>query len=189
MSEKYKTTEKDSAYFITFTIIEWLNVLQDDSYKMILVNAIKFYQQKRGLIVYAYCIMPNHVHIIAQSNGEETLSEVLRDLKKYTSKEIAGKLESEPDNASQLAIKIFVIAGKRLKRITKYKVWQDGNHAIVLYSNKIIWQKLNYIHNNPVKAGIVLKEEDYLFSSARNYAELSSLIDVELLTREINKAK
>ena len=185
MSEKYKTTEKEKGYFVTFTIVEWLNVFQDDAYKMILVDAIKFYQQKQRLIVFAYCIMPSHVHMIAQSNGEERLSDVLRDLKKFTSKEFAKKLEEASDNASKLALKIFIIAGKRLKRISKYKVWQDGNHPMMLFNNKIIWQKLNYIHNNPVKAGIVLKAEDYMFSSARNYAELSSFIDVELLSREM----
>jgi len=189
MSEKYKTSEPDRAYFVTFTIVEWLNVLADDEGKMIIINSLKHYQQSRGLTLYAYCIMPNHVHLIAQSNGKEFLSAVLRDLKKQTSKEIAGQLKNRDDNESKIAIEIFANEGRRLKRISKYKVWQDGNHPILLYSNKFIQQKLDYIHSNPVKAGLVVNPEDYLYSSARNYAGLEALIDIELLTIEWKTVK
>ena len=179
MSEVYKTPEKEKAYFVTFTIIEWIKILQDDSFKMIIVNAIKYYQNNRGVIIYSYCIMPNHVHLILQSNGEETVSEVLRDLKKFTSKEIIRKLKENESN--EPILKKFKQAGYGLRRIKNYKVWIDGNHAKVLFSNYFIRQKVNYIHNNPVKAGIVENPVDYLFSSARNYCDLESPIDVVLL--------
>ncbi len=185
MSEKYKTADKEKAYFVTFTIVEWQKVLQEDSYKLIIINAIKFYQQNRGLLIYAYCIMPNHVHLIAQSNGTESLSEVLRDLKKFTSREIVKKLNVENNTFAKKTMSVFRKEGERLKRIKKYKVWQDGNRPIVLFSNKFIWQKLNYIHNNAVEAGIVIKPEDYMYSSARNYADLNNLFDVELISREL----
>jgi REP element-mobilizing transposase RayT len=189
MSEKYKTAETEKPYFVTFTITEWIKVLQDDSTKMIIVDAIKYYQKNRGLIINAYCIMPNHVHIIAQSNGDETLSAVLRDLKKYTSKAIAKKLEIENSDEGNKALNVFIDTGKKLKRIKKYKVWQDGNRPMVLYSNKFIWQKLEYIHNNPVEYGLADVVEDYLFSSARNYAEMDSVLDVELLTIEMKTVR
>jgi putative transposase len=187
MSEIYKTPEKEKAYFVTFTIVEWIKVLQDVEYKMILVNAIKFYQQNRGLLVYAYCIMPNHIHMIIQSNGEETVSEVLRDLKKFTSKEIIKKLQTGGKNESILSE--FRKAGEKLKRIKNYKVWQDGNQAKVLYSNKFIWQKLNYIHNNPVKAGLAERPEEYMFSSVRNYMDLDGFIDVIRIAQELITVK
>lgn len=183
MSEIYKTPEKEKAYFVTFTIVEWINVLQDVEYKMIIVNAIRFYQQNRGLLVYAYCIMHNHVHLIIQSNGEETVSEVLRDLKKFTSKEIIKKLQTEGKNEAILSE--FRKAGEKLKRIKNYKVWQDGNHAKVLYNNKFIWQKLNYIHNNPVKVGLAERPEEYMFCSVRNYMDLDGVIDVILIAKEL----
>ena len=189
MSEKYKTAEKDKAYFVTFTIVEWLKVLQEDSFKMIVINALKFYQQNRGLLVYAYCIMPNHVHMIVQSNGTESVSEVLRDLKKYTSKEISKKLDADNSAFAKNALNVFRKEGERLKRIKKYKVWQDGNRPMVLFTNKFIWQKLNYIHNNAVEAGLVIKPEDYMYSSARNYADLNSVLDIELISRELITVK
>ncbi len=189
MSEKYKTAEKEKAYFVTFTITEWIKVLQDDTVKIIIVDAIKYYQLKRALVIYAYCIMPNHVHLIAKSDGKDSLSEILRDLKKFTSKAITKKLEIENSLEGNKALKMFLYAGKDLKRIKKYKVWQDGNRPMVLYSNKFIWQKLDYIHNNPVEAGIVENAEDYLFSSARNYTEMENVLDIELLTREMKTVR
>lgn len=163
--------------------------MQDDSNKMIIVDAIKFYQQHRGLIIYAYCIMPNHVHLMAQSNGKETLSAVLRDLKKYTSKAMIKKLEKENNVEANKALTIFKEAGEKLKRIKNYKVWQDGNRPMVLYTNKFIWQKINYIHNNAVEAGLVSIPEDYMFSSARNYSELNSLLEIDLISRELITVK
>ena len=71
----------------------------------------------------------------------------------------------------------------------KYKVWQDGNRPMVLFTNKFIWQKLNYIHNNAVEAGLVIKPEDYMYSSARNYADLNSVLDIELISRELITVK
>jgi len=189
MSEKYKTTDKDKAYFVTFTIVEWLNVMQEDNYKMIIVNSIKHCQENRGITLFAYCIMSNHVHLIIQSNGKESVSDVLRDLKKHTSKEISKRLETDDSQATQKMLAIFKNEGTRLKRIKKCKVWQDGNRPMALYSNKFIWQKLDYIHYNAVKAGIVQNPEEYMYSSARNYAELSSVLEIVMLTREWKTVK
>jgi REP element-mobilizing transposase RayT len=93
MSEKYKTHNPDGAYFVTFTIVEWLKVFEDDSYKQIIIDNIRFYQETRGLIVYAYCIMPDHVHMIIQSGSNYSVSKVLRDLKKFTSRAMSGNLK------------------------------------------------------------------------------------------------
>ena len=126
---------------------------------------------------------------MAQSNGKETLSAVLRDLKKYTSKAMIKKLEKENNVETNNALTIFKEAGEKLKRIKNYKVWQDGNRPMVLYTNKFIWQKINYIHNNAVEAGLVSIPEDYMFSSARNYAELNSLLEIDLISRELITVK
>jgi hypothetical protein len=72
-----------------------------------------------------------------------------------------------------------------LKREQEYKLWQDGNHAKVIYTNEFFYEKLNYIHQNPVQDMIVDKPEEYLFSSARNYAELSNLLDIILETTQL----
>ncbi len=182
MSDKYKIFKGDDAYFVTFTIVDWIKVLAEGSYKHLILNAIKFYQKNRGLVVYGYCIMPNHMHMIVQATGDNTISEILRDLKKFTSRAITKKLEDEKQEGYIEILNRFRAAGEPLKRIKNYKVWQDGNRAELLYSNKFFMQKLHYIHNNPVKAGLCTNPWDYPFSSATNYSETESLLDVELLS-------
>lgn len=181
MSEKYKTTEKDKGYFVTFTVTEWEKVLLDDDFKIIVTDAIRHCQLNRDLLLYAYCIMPNHVHLIVQSDGKESVSEILRDLKKHTSKEIVKKLQSSSTPENKRILSVFKAAGEKLKRIKGYKVWIDGNRPVVLFSNKFIWQKLQYIHDNPVSAGLASGQLDYKFCSARNYAEMKGVLDVHLI--------
>ena len=182
MSDKYKIQKGDASYFVTFTITDWIRVLADDSFKIIVIDSIRYCQQHKGLQVYGYCIMPNHVHMIIQATGEGSVSDILRDLKTFTSKAITKKLELEKPDGYEIILARFAEAGKPLKRIKKYKVWQDGNMAEWLYSNRFILQKLNYTHNNPVKAGLCSEPWDYAFSSATNYAEKTSLLEVKLLS-------
>ncbi|MBL7905423.1 MAG: transposase [Bacteroidales bacterium] len=87
--------------------------------------------------------MPNHVHMIVQAKGDNTISEILRDLKKYTSRAISKKVEDEKQEGFVELLDQFRNAGEPLKRIKNYKVWQDGNRAELLFSNKFFMQKLN----------------------------------------------
>ena len=75
----------------------------------------------------------------------------------------------------------FSFAAKKSPKNKNFKIWKEGNHAIELYTEQVTWQKLKYIHRNPVVEKIVAKEEDYLFSSARNYYNLSNVLDINCL--------
>ena len=185
MSDKYKVFQGDEAYFVTFTIIEWLKVLENDGYKRIIIDSIQYCQTSKGLIVYGYCIMPNHVHMIIQAVGTYTVSEILRDLKKFTSRAIVRKFEEEKPEGYVIMLNYFLEAGKPLKRIKKYKVWQDDNRTKLIYSNKFLYEKLNYIHNNPVEYGLCISPWEYKYSSAVNYAGNEGVINVELLSPEL----
>lgn len=182
MSDKYKIFIGDDAYFVTFTIIDWIKVLADDHFKMIIIDSIKYCQLNKGLQVFAYCIMPNHAHMVVQAAGDESISDILRDMKTHTAKVIAKKLEEEKPERYEEILAKFVAAAKPLKRIKKHKVWQDGNQAKLIFSNKFLMEKLNYIHNNPVEYGLCNAPWEYTFSSATNYADKPSLIDIILLS-------
>jgi REP element-mobilizing transposase RayT len=110
--------------------------------------------------------------------------DTLRDFKKFTSKKLLQNIIEEPESRREWLLEHFSKACSHLKRDQEYKVWQDGYHAEEVFSNKFIYQKLNYIHENPVKEKIVENPEDYLFSSAKNYAFLPSLLHVELIPQE-----
>ena len=124
--------------------------------------------------------MPSHLHLIARAGGKYTLSDIMRDFKKYTSKAILQQIINQPESRREWMLEYFKKAGENYKAIKNYKFWQDGNHAEIIVSNKFFDQKLNYIHHNPVEELIVQKPEDYWFSSARNYAELDSFLDIVL---------
>lgn len=164
------------------TIVGWIDVFTRSEQKSALVDSLKYCQRNKGLIIYAYCLMPSHLHMICQADDGHSLKAILRDFKEFTSKQIIRIAGEQSESRREWMLTAFQQACCHLKRHQKYKVWQDGNHAMELYSNRFIWQKLEYIHHNPVKDLIVEKPEEYLFSSARNYAELDSFLDVCLLT-------
>jgi REP element-mobilizing transposase RayT len=183
MSRKYKIRDQDKLYFVTFTVIHWLDVFIWREYRDIFLDSIRFCQKNKGLEVCAYVIMGSHVHMIIGRNAEPSLVGIIRDVKKYTSTKIVQVIaENQQESRTELFIWLFRRAGKSNRHNTNIQFWQRHNHPVELSTNEIIQQRLDYIHNNPVEAGIVLSPEDYLYSSALNYADLpEKLIEVILI--------
>ncbi len=171
----------DKGYFITITTVGWLDVFTRLRQKYVIIDSIKYCQKHKGLEVYAYCIMSNHIHMLCKAEENYILSDIIRDLKKFTSKKIIKTILEHSESRREWMLDYFSNACKHLKRRQEYKVWQDGYHAEVVNTNRFIKQKINYIHNNPVKDKIVSAPEDYVFSSARNYADLDYELEVVLL--------
>ncbi|MCK4569984.1 MAG: transposase [Bacteroidales bacterium] len=185
MSEKYKIHDHDKPYFITMTVVGWIDVFTRKNHKLLIVNSLKHCQKYKGLEIFAWCLMPSHFHMIARAGAKQSLSEILRDFKKYTSKKIVDQIIEEHESRRNWMLAYFKHSGKYIKRIQEYKVWQDGNHAEIIYSPAFFYNKLNYIHKNPVKDMTVSREEDYWFSSARNYAERDYLLEVILESSQL----
>ena len=168
-------------YFLTLTVVDWVDVFTRPVYKHIIVDSLKYCQEQKGLVLYAWCLMSNHLHLIASNKEGAHLSDILRDFKKFTSKQILKTVQEVNESRKNWMLNRFEYAGKYDKKIEDYKFWQDGNEAKELVTNDFMEQKLDYIHNNPVAAEIVEEPEHYLFSSARNYAGLPGLLDVEFI--------
>ena len=183
MSTKYKATIVGEAYFITVTIVNWIDVFTRLRQKYVILNALKYCQRERGLEIYAYCLMSSHLHMLCKASEREPLSNVIRDFKKFTSKRIIQTILEHPESRREWLLFSFKQACAHLKRKQQYKVWQTGYHAEHIYSNRFIKQKIRYIHRNPVVEKIVSNPEDYWFSSARNYAELDN--DLEIFRLEL----
>ncbi|MBN8643483.1 MAG: transposase [Flavobacteriales bacterium] len=181
MSTKYKATNTEEAYFITITTVGWIDVFTRLNQKEIIIKALNYCQQNKGLEIYAYCLMSSHIHLLCKATNGYVLSDVMRDFKKFTSKNIIKAIINEPESRREWLLDYFQKACKHLKREQQFKVWQDGYHAEIVETNWFIKQKVNYIHNNPVKDKIVQFPEDYYFSSARNYAGLQNDLEVILL--------
>jgi len=180
MSTGYQIKDQSAAYFVTLQVVEWVDVFTRKQYKDIVIGNLKYCQQNKGLVVFAYVIMSNHIHMIVQSEAE-SLSDTLRDFKSYTSKTLLSAIDDRKESRRRWMLDVFEKAAGNHKRNSKYQLWAHENHAVHIYSDTFVRQRLEYIHMNPVRAGIVDKPEDYLYSSARNYAELDSVMPIELL--------
>ena len=170
MSEKYKVGDSEIPHFITTTIIDWVDLFTRSIYKDLVLESLQHCITQKGLIVYAYCIMPSHLHLITATNGKLKLPEIIRDFKKYTSKQLIAHINHVSESRRFWLLKKFAYAANRGKRGSKYKVWQDGFHPEELINNEMMQQKLDYIHQNPVKDGFVFKAEDWVYSSASFYS-------------------
>ena len=181
MSTKYKALTTEEAYFITITVVDWIDIFTRLSQKKVIIDSLKYCQQNKGLEIYAYVIMSSHIHLLCKGTDGFILSDIIRYFKKFTSKKIIQTIIQEPESRREWLLASFKKACAHLKRNQDYKVWQDGYHAEHIYSNSFIKQKIDYIHNNPVEEKIVSLPEHYYFSSARNYAEMENDLDVILL--------
>jgi putative transposase len=179
----------DKTYFLTCTVVDWIDVFTRRNHKMAILNALKYCQQNKGLNIYAWCLMPSHLQMVVNTEKEYQLADVMRDFKKFTSKKIISLIQNEEESRREWMLSRFEYEGKFNKKIKYYKFWQDGNHAIELYTEKVTWQKIDYIHQNPVKEMFVLNPEDYYFSSARNYWGLDAPLDVICLAPMVKTVK
>lgn len=158
-----------------------VDVFTRKEYKDILIDCFDFCRKKKGLELYAYVIMTNHIHSIAIAKKPNRLSDIIRDFKKFTASQLLPVFQSPQESRRDLKMKRFEFAASEHKRNSHYQLWTHENHPIELFTEKVTRQKLNYTHNNPVRAGIVADPEDYLYSSARNYCGLPRVLEVDLL--------
>lgn len=178
MSTSYKFDNPDGIYFVTFTIVQWVNVFTRAAYFDIILESLKYCQREKGLQLHAWCIMTNHVHLIISRNGNNKLSGIIRDFKKFTSSKIIQEIQDSAESRRNWMLWIFRSAGQKNPNNKNYQFWQQNNHPEELVSNKFIDQKLEYIHNNILKTGVVENPEDYLYSSARDYAGMKGLLPI-----------
>lgn len=182
----YKIRNKKEIHFVTFAVevpiaIGRVDVFTRKEYRDIIVESLRFCQKEKGLLLHGWCIMSNHIHLIASAKNEN-LSDILRDFKKFTSKQIiAAIIKNEMESRKEWMLSIFEAQAQKNSHNVNYQFWRQDNQPKELYSPAFTVQKLNYIHNNPVEAGLVEKAEDYLYSSARNYVHGNDSGLVEIL--------
>ncbi len=180
--DRYLISQQNDPYFVTFTVVDWVDVFTRLVYKQIITNNLTFCIENKGLEVWAWCLMSNHLHAVLRAKEGQELSGIIRDYKKFTSKAIVEAIQTEPESRREWMLHRFEHAGKLDSRITHNKFWDESNHAIHLNPHypALSKQKISYIHDNPVRAGIVENSEDYLYSSARDYSGKNGLIKVNM---------
>jgi len=180
MKEGYVIRDQNLPHFFTCTIVDWVDVFSRKIYRDCVIECFEYCIKNKGMILYSYVIMSNHIHMIVQSN-EGKISDLMRDFKKFTAKTILGKIQSEPESRREWMLERFKLATESHSRNKNFQFWQLGNHAEEIYSEKFMWSKIDYIHFNPIPARIVLKPQDYIYSSASNYVNCRGIIEVEIV--------
>ena len=170
---RYVITEADKPHFLTCTVMEWLPVFTRPACVDIVLNSWQYLQQHEAFKLYGYVVMENHLHFVAQA---PRLDKCVSSFKSFTAKNLLHYLEGQ--NASHLLERLR-FACKAHKHDRQYQFWQEGSHAELVFSEDMMREKLNYIHNNPLKRGYVDKPEQWRYSSARNYMGESGLIGVD----------
>jgi REP element-mobilizing transposase RayT len=181
MSTGYQIKDQYGLHYLTFQVVDWVDLFTRKIYRDLVIDSFKFMITNKGFQLFAYVIMSNHIHMLAQSIDGK-LSENIRDIKKFTSVKIIETIKLTKESRKVWMLNVFKSNASERQTNKYYQVWTHENHAMHIYSNEFIREKIEYIHNNPVRAGIVENPEDYLYSSARNYTQLEAPIDIPLLT-------
>lgn len=173
--ERYRIVEGVGLYYVTFTVVEWLPVFIEETACMIVTDSLNFCINRKYLRINAYVIMPTHLHAILfdQDFDPERLKHTLDDMRKFTGRQL---LDYSASHLPKCFIDIFQkhAAGDRQRRF-----WQPTQHPVGILSEKFWKQKMDYLHHNPCRKGLVLRPEDWRFSSAR-FWEKGQESDVKL---------
>ena len=182
MSIKYRTGDDKIPHFITFSTVRWIDIFTRENYREIVINSLKYCIVNKGLRLNAWIIMSNHLHLIMNAEAN-TIGNILRDFKKFTSRQLTKAIEENGhESRKDWILYLLANSGKRNVHNKIFQLWQQDNHPIELRTPGMIKQKLEYLHFNPVRSGIVSEPQHFKYSSAIDYLTTSKgLLDIEHL--------
>jgi REP element-mobilizing transposase RayT len=169
---RYRICETTQPHFLTCTVVGWTPVFTRPETVQIVLDSWRFLQENRGLVIFGYVILENHLHMIAFADG---LAKMIAEFKSFTARQIIDLLEGR--NVQTLLRQLKFHKAKH-KTDRDYQLWQEGSHPQAIMDDQTMWQKLEYIHNNPVERGYVDEPTQWRYSSARNYAGRQGLLAV-----------
>jgi len=169
---RYTIIDPQLPHFITCTVLHWIPVFTRPETVEIILDSLRFLKQD-GLKIYAYVILENHLHLVAQSKH---LDRDMARFKSHTAKQLIQYLDQ---NRVTRILEQLAFYKKAHKHDRAYQFWQEGLHAEWVQDDTMMLQKIEYIHQNPVKRGYVDKAEHWRYSSARNYLGEAGLLEVD----------
>jgi putative transposase len=183
MSVKYKIIDQNGLNYLTLTTVGWIDLFTRQVYREIVIDSLKYCIENKGLSVHGYTIMSNHLHLIASVETPFELSDVLRDFKAHTARTILKYLKDKnnPESRREWLLYLFGYFAFGRKDKQELQVWQHDNHPIELFTDKVTFQKLDYIHQNAVRADLVELPEHWKYSSAGFYKTGTGVLDIVVL--------
>ncbi len=176
MSRKYKFHDNNKLYFISFAVVNWIDVFIRNEYKQELIKSWKYCSEHKGLQIYGWCIMTSHVHMII-GTSDKNLDEIVGSMKSYTSTELKKVIkEHSHESRKEWMMWMMERAGKKNGNNNDWQFWQQHNKPLEITDQVMFDTTLKYIHDNPVIAGFVNKAEDWKYSSAADFCGLKGLV-------------
>lgn len=181
MSHKYKFQNLEGLYFVTSSIINWIDIFTREDYSQIIIESLDYCRKKLGMEIYAWCLMPSHLHLIIRVQGSKP-ELILGKFKEFTSKRIQLAVKQNPiESRKDWLVLMFEKAAFESSNVKTGKLWQAGNHPIELWSPEVISQKVEYTHMNPVEAGLVFEPQHWKYSSAIDYSGGKGVLEIDYL--------
>ena len=178
--EGYAIHDQYATYFLTFQVVDWIDIFSRKIYRDIAIESFDYCRKEMDLKIFGYVIMTNHIHAIMKSPVGK-LSSNIASFKKFTAVNILKKITEIHESRASWMLKRFEIATYKRNLKSNHQFWTTDNQPKECFSRSFLLQKLNYIHQNPVRAGFVDLPEHYLYSSARNYSNWLAVMEIDLL--------
>ncbi len=179
--EGYVIRNQNAPHFLTFTVCGWIDLFTRKIYKDIVIDSFKYCRANKGLVLNAFVIMSNHIHVIARARDGFVLSDIVRDFKSHTHRQMIKVIESDVESRRHWMLHQLKYYASRHSRNENYQIWIQDSHPEEIVSAEMGFVKLNYIHDNPVRAGIVQNPKEYIYSSASNYAYETGITEVDFI--------
>ena len=171
MIRKYKFVNRDGVYFVTATIVDWVDVFTRNEYRDILMDSFHFCQQYQGLKIYGWVLMTNHFHLIGSTTDEKGIGMVMWNIKSFTSMKLINAIIKNPkESRKEWMLDLFEKNGKQSKNNFHYQFWQRENHTILLDNDEINFaQRMQYLHESPIRSGYVKEPQEWKYSRAIDF--------------------
>lgn len=181
MGDSYQIKDQEGLYFLTFQVVGWVDIFSRQIYRDMIIDSLDYCRKNKGLQIYAYVIMTNHIHVIVRSRVG-LLSNTVRDFKRFTSVKIMNEVsDNVRESRKGWMTMVFEYYARFNNKASRRQFWTHENHAVELTSNQMIDSRVDYIHNNPVRAGWVGSAEHYLYSSAGSYCNLPGKLEIDFI--------
>jgi REP element-mobilizing transposase RayT len=186
MNQDNKNLERQDCSYLTFNTVDWVDVFIRPTYKQIITDALNYFIEKKGFTVYAWCLMTNHLHLLAKAKDGSGLAMIEKEFKKMTTNHIMEAFDLEPDLRRHWIMQRFENFSQSLKKIEKFQLWQSCSNPAYIDFKQVykLQERVLYIHENPVRDKIVANPEEYLFSSAGDYTGKKGLVKVSVINFE-----
>ena len=173
----------DACYFLTLNVIDKIELFVRPLYKEIIAEALNHFILTQGIVLHAWCLMSSHLHLLLRTREAYGPSFFERDFKKYTTPELIKAVEMKLDFRKEWMLARFEECSKSLKKIEKFQLWESCSSPLRIESDqpRLLLEKAEHIHENPLRENIVELPENYVFSSARDYVGLKGLVNVTVL--------